>query len=262
MSPIKKYLIFSPIIIIAKNQKKLNPIDECDIIFTEKRGDKMDFLKNYGIDTSNLELYRTAFTHTSYANEVGTKSYERLEYLGDAVLELIMSEYLYKNTEYPEGEMTKLRANYVCEEALYNYSLKLSLNEHLLLGVGEEENGGRMRKAIVADIFEAFIGAMFLDKGLTFVKDFIYKNVIPIIEQEKASFFHDYKSTLQEYVQTDKKSLEYEIVAESGPAHNKTFTSVVKIDGHIYGTGTAHSKKEAEQAAAQDALAKCIEGGI
>ncbi len=217
----------------------------------------MDLFDKYKIKTNNRDLYITAMTHTSYANETGSTSYERLEYLGDAVLELIMSEYLYNKTNYAEGEMTKIRANYVCEEALYNYSLNLGLNEFLLLGVGEEESGGRMRKAIVADIFEAFIGAMFLDKGLEIVKDFIYKNVVPIIEKGELLFLHDYKSTLQEFVQTDKKSLEYEIIDEKGPAHNKTFTSVVKIDGRIYGTGTAHSKKEAEQLAAADALAKC-----
>ena len=217
----------------------------------------MDLFSKYKIRTKNKEIYIRALTHTSYANEANTISYERLEYLGDAVLELIMSEYLYNNTNYSEGEMTKIRANYVCEEALYNYSLKLELNSFLLLGVGEEENGGRLRKAIVADIFEAFIGAMFLDKGIEVVKKFIYKHVIPIIEESKMSFLNDYKSTLQEYVQTDKKSLEYAIISETGPAHNKEFTSVVKIDGRVYGMGTARSKKEAEQAAAADALAKC-----
>ncbi|MBQ4634019.1 MAG: ribonuclease III [Bacilli bacterium] len=218
----------------------------------------MDLFSKYKIRTKNKEIYIRALTHTSYANEANTISYERLEYLGDAVLELIMSEYLYNNTNYSEGEMTKIRANYVCEEALYNYSLKLELNSFLLLGVGEEENGGRLRKAIVADIFEAFIGAMFLDKGIEVVKKFIYKHVIPIIEESKMSFLNDYKSTLQEYVQTDKKSLEYAIISETGPAHNKEFTSVVKIDGRVYGMGTARSKKEAEQAAAADALAKCV----
>ena len=218
----------------------------------------MDLFSKYKIRTKNKEIYIRALTHTSYANEANTISYERSEYLGDAVLELIMSEYLYNNTNYSEGEMTKIRANYVCEEALYNYSLKLELNSFLLLGVGEEENGGRLRKAIVADIFEAFIGAMFLDKGIEVVKKFIYKHVIPIIEESKMSFLNDYKSTLQEYVQTDKKSLEYAIISETGPAHNKEFTSVVKIDGRVYGMGTARSKKEAEQAAAADALAKCV----
>lgn len=216
----------------------------------------MDILKELNIDI-NQELYKTAFTHTSYANEHKVESYERLEYLGDAVLELIMSEYLYLNTKDEEGKMTKTRAHYVCENALYEYSLRLGLNEYLLLGKGESDNGGKVRKAIVADIFEAFIGAMFLDKGLLFVKDYIYKYVIPIIEDDKIDFFDDYKSVLQELVQTDKRSLEYVVVDEQGPAHNKTFTVIVKIDDVVYGKGVAHSKKEAEQNAACDALGKC-----
>lgn len=216
----------------------------------------MDVLKELNIDI-NQDLYKTAFTHTSYANEHKVESYERLEYLGDAVLELIMSEYLYLNTTDEEGKMTKTRAHYVCENALYEYSLRLGLNEYLLLGKGESDNGGKIRKTIVADIFEAFIGAMFLDKGLAFVKDYIYKYIIPIIEDEKIDFFDDYKSVLQELVQTDKRSLEYVVVDEDGPAHNKTFTVIVKIDDIIYGKGIAHSKKEAEQLAARDALSKC-----
>ena len=209
----------------------------------------------------NLEkLYIEAFTHTSYANEHQTKSYERLEYLGDAVLELVMSEYLFKNTEEEEGKMTKLRAHYVCESALYEYSLRLGLNKYLLLGHGEEATGGRMRKAIVADIFESFTGAMFLDQGLDFVKNFIYSNIIPLIERKEVDFFSDYKSVLQELVQTERRSLEYVVVDEEGPAHNKMFTVEVKIDDIIYGKGTAHSKKEAEQEAAKDALKKAQNG--
>ncbi len=216
----------------------------------------MDIINELKIDM-NKQIYQTAFTHTSYANEHKVESYERLEYLGDAVLELIMSEYLYLNTSDEEGKMTKLRAHYVCENALYEYSLKLNLNKHLLLGKGEEENGGMVRKTIVADIFEAFIGALFLDKGIDTVKNFIYKYVIPIIENNEIDFFDDYKSVLQELVQTDKRSLEYVVVDEEGPAHNKTFTVIVKIDDITYGKGTAHSKKEAEQMAARDALSRC-----
>lgn len=219
----------------------------------------ISLLKKNNIETNNLSLYETAFTHTSFANEHDTVSYERLEYLGDAVLELIMSEYLYKNTDKPEGEMTKLRSHYVCENALYEYSLNLSFNEVLKLGHGEEESGGKFRKAIVADIFEAFIGALYLDKGIDVVKDFINKNVIPFIEEKKLDFFSDYKSKLQELVQTDKRSLEYVVVGEEGPAHNKTFSVIVKIDDVIYGKGIAHSKKEAEQEAAKDALRKAKE---
>ena len=216
----------------------------------------MKVLEKFGIETNHESLYEKAFTHTSYANEHDKESYERLEYLGDAVLELIMSEYLYKNTEYQEGEMTKLRSHYVCENALYEYSIRLGLNEFLLLGKGEEETGGRNRKAIVADIFEAFMGAIYLDKGLETVKKFIYSNVIPLVESGEINFFNDYKSILQEYVQTDKRSLEYVVVKEEGPAHNKTFEVVVKIDDIIYGRGSAHSKKEAEQEAAKDVLKK------
>ena len=220
----------------------------------------MKILDELNIIPNNIHLYEKAFSHTSYANENNTESYERLEYLGDAVLELIISEYLYKNTEYEEGEMTKLRSGYVCENANFEYAMELGLNEYLKLGHGEEENGGRTRKAIVADIFESFIGAMFLDQGIETVKKFIYKVVIPKIEDKRVDLFTDYKSVLQELVQTDRKSLVYEVVDETGPSHDKLFTIVVKIDDIIYGKGTAHSKKEAEQIAAQDALKKSQNG--
>lgn len=220
----------------------------------------MEVYERFNIVPNHKSLYIQAFTHTSYANEHGLKSYERLEYLGDAVLELVMSEYLFKNTEFEEGKMTKLRAHYVCEAALYEYSIRLHLNDYILLGHGEEQSGGRNRKAIVADIFEAFIGAMFLDQGLEFVKKFIYENIIPLIEKKEVDFFSDYKSILQELVQTDRRSLEYKIVGEEGPAHDKLFTVEVTIDNIVYGRGTAHSKKEAEQEAAKDALKKAQNG--
>ena len=220
----------------------------------------MKILEELGIETVKEKLYQTALTHTSYANENNCESYERLEYLGDAVLELIMSEYLFKNTEYQEGMMTKLRSHYVCENALAEYSKRLKLNEYIRLGNGESESGGTERKTIVADVFESFIGAMFLDKGIEEVKRFIYKHVIPMIERKEIDFFSDYKSILQELVQTDKRSLEYVVVNEEGPSHNKIFTVNVVIDKIIYGTGTAHSKKEAEQEAAKDALKKAQNG--
>ena len=218
----------------------------------------MKILEDLQIEIKNQKLFDIAFTHTSYANEHGLKSYERLEYLGDAVLELVMSEYLYKNLDKEEGEMTKIRAHYVCEAALYEYSLKLGLNEYLKLGHGEEENGGRMRKAIVADIFEAFVGALYLDQGLPVVQKFMKHYIFPMIERGEIISFQDYKSLLQELVQTDRRSLEYIIVHEEGPAHNKTFTAEVRIDGILYGTGSARSKKEAEMEAAKDALKKCV----
>lgn len=219
----------------------------------------MELLNKLNIKTDNVDLYLTGLTHTSYANENDCESYERLEYLGDAVLELIMSEYLYKNTNNSEGVMTKMRAKYVCEDANYEYSTNLELNKYLRLGHGEIENGGQYRKAIVADIFEGFIGAMFLDKGIDFVKEFLYKHVIPLIENNKIDFT-DYKSSLQEFVQTDKRTLEYVVINETGPAHNKEFTVVAQIDNIIYGKGIAHSKKLAEQMAAKDALNKAQNG--
>ena len=216
----------------------------------------MELLEKLNIPYKNVKLYERALTHTSYANENNCVSYERLEYLGDAVLELIISDYLYKNTEYEEGKMTKYRSHYVCENANFEYSTRLGLNNYLKLGHGEEERGGKYRKAIVADIFESFIGAMYLDLGFDEVKKFIYKNVVPLIEDKSIDFFDDYKSVLQELVQTDKKSLEYVIIDEQGPAHDKIFTVEVKIDDVVYGRGSAHSKKEAEQMAAHDALTK------
>lgn len=220
----------------------------------------MEILNKLSIPYTDLSLYERAFTHTSFANEMNVESYERLEYLGDAVLELIISEYLYKTTEEPEGKMTKLRSSYVCENALYEYSCLLGLNEELKLGKGESERDGKHNKAIVADIFEALVGAIFLDCGFDVVKKFIYDNIIPLIENHSIDFIEDYKSVLQELVQTDRRSLEYEVVSESGPAHAKTFEIVVKIDDIIYGQGVAHSKKEAEQLAAKSALKKAEKG--
>ena len=221
---------------------------------------KVILLKQLKITSNHEQLYLRALTHTSFANENNTESYERLEYLGDAVLELIISDYLYKTTSNEEGIMTKLRAKYVCEDALYEYSIRLKLNKYLRLGHGEEENGGRFRKTIVADIFESFVGALYLDKGFDITKKFIYDNIIPLVENKEIKIDTDYKSVLQELVQTDKRSLEYVVVNESGPAHNKTFDVIVKIDDIIYGKGTAHSKKEAEQNAACDALKKAQNG--
>jgi len=220
----------------------------------------MNLFEILGITPNNLKIYNKALTHTSYANEHECESYERLEYLGDAVLELVISTYLFKNTDFEEGKMTKLRASYVCENALYEYSLKLGLNEFIKLGHGEEENGGRNRKAIVADVFEALMGAMYLDQGIDTVNSFINKNIIPLIENKELTFEQDYKSILQEFVQTDKRSLEYVVTDEQGPAHAKEFTVIVKVDDIIYGKGIAHSKKEAEQQAAHDALKRAQNG--
>ena len=149
----------------------------------------MELLDKLNITPRDLSLYETAFSHTSYANEHDTKSYERLEFLGDAVLELLMSEYLYKSDKFNEGQMTKIRAHYVCETALWDYSLKLGLDKYLKLGNGEAENGGRQSKSILSDIFESFLGAIYLDQGFSTAKKFFNENVVPIIENHEVDFF-------------------------------------------------------------------------
>lgn len=211
----------------------------------------MKFLRELGIDIKNKELLYTALTHTSYANENNCESYERLEYLGDAVLELIMSEYFYLNNNYSEGEMSKIRARYVCESALYEYAKQINLIPYIKVGHGiHSEN-----ETIIADIFEAVLAVIYLDKGYEVAKEYIYKIVIPYVLENKI-FLSDYKSYLQEMVQTEKKSLEYELVNETGPSHDKTFKVNVLVDGIVFGTGIGKSKKQAEQNAAKDAIKK------
>ena len=211
--------------------------------------------KRLGIIPCDMRLYQTAFSHSPYVNENHLKAdYERLEFLGDAVLELVTSDYLYRNMDFKEGDMTKIRASYVCENALAEYSKELELSNYIKVGHGEEVDGGRYKKVIQADIFEALMGAIYLDLGYEKVKEVGLSIIVPYIENKDIMLFKDYKSTLQEAVQTDKKSLEYELLEESGPAHNKTFKMCVKVDGIILGEGVGASKKEAEQEAAKNAL--------
>lgn len=216
-----------------------------------------ELFNKLNIKPKELKYYNTAFQHSSYVNEHHMKSdYERLEFLGDAVLELAMSEYLYKNLDVKEGDMTKLRASYVCENALYEYSKDLDLSKYIKVGHGEEIDGGRFKKVILADIFEALMGAIYIDLGFDIAKRVILDIIVPYVENPKVTFFSDYKSALQEYVQTEQRSLVYELTNEEGPAHNKSFTVIVKVDDIVYGEGTAQSKKLAEQEAAKNALDK------
>ena len=209
------------------------------------------------INPRNTKLYERAFSHSSYVNENNKKiDYERLEFLGDAVLELVISDYLYKSYDAKEGDMTKIRASYVCENALAEYSKDLYLGDYLKLGHGEENDGGRHKKVILADTFESLMGAIYLDLGFDTAKKVILDVIVPYIEEKQVIFFSDYKSALQEYVQTTQKSLTYHLISEEGPSHNKTFTMEVRIDDIIYGRGKAQSKKEAEQEAAHDAIKK------
>ena len=214
----------------------------------------MKIFKTLNFNPTNINLYYEAFTHTSYSNENPSfTSYERLEFLGDAVLEFIISDYLYKERHLPEGVMTKMRARYVCEEALATYAHDLKFEQDIKLGGCEAETGPN--NTILADVFEAFVAAMYLDMGLNETKEIVLKIIVKYIDKN-IDFLHDYKSILQELVQTDKKSVVYEIVNEEGPAHNKKFECVVKVDGHILGKGSGTSKKAAEQEAARIALTK------
>ena len=209
------------------------------------------------IRPNNEELYNLAFSHSSYVNEKKLKNnYERLEFLGDAVLDLVMSDYLYNHFAFKEGDMTKIRANYVCEKACFTYASDLNFSKYIKVGHGEEREGGRFKKVILADIFEALMGAIYEDLGYLEAKRVILDIITPYIENNTTVFLNDYKSSLQELVQTDKRSVHYELIDEQGPAHQKSFTMVVKIDGIVYGEGTAGSKKEAEQEAAKNALDK------
>jgi ribonuclease-3 len=220
----------------------------------------MKILERHNIRPKNKKIYEHAFWHPSYSNEQGLKEdYERLEFLGDAVLDLIISEYLYKNMYLEEGKMTKLRASYVCESSLAEYAMTLGFNEYIKVGKGEEAHGGKLRKTILADVFEAFLGALYLDLGLNKVRKFIMKEIIPIIEDEKQSFFIDYKSILQELMQTNNSNVTYELVKQIGPSHNRKFTVMVKVNNINYGIGTASSKKKAEQEAAKNALSKRVQ---
>lgn len=209
-----------------------------------------------GYHFKNKHYLTQALTHSSYANEkkLGKLgSNERLEFLGDAVLELISSDYLYARfTQIPEGELTKKRASLVCEPSLAYCAREFGLPQFLLLGKGEDMTGGRNRDSIVSDATEALLGAIYLDGGFASAKEFIHKFILKDIEHKK--LFYDSKTILQEVVQGKHESLSYELVNESGPDHDKNFTVDVHIDGKKISSGTGHTKKAAEQQAAYQAL--------
>ena len=210
--------------------------------------------KKFGVTIRNEKLLDIALTHSSYANEHNLESYERLEYLGDAVLEIVCSDYLYHNTSKPEGEMSRLRSLYVCENALYEYSKEVNLKDYIKLGNGISE----ANKTIIADVFEATMAVIYLEQGISVVKRLFKNLIVPFIENHE-DFLMDYKSLLQEDVQTVKKSVIYNLIDETGPAHKKEFKVEVVIDGLVYGIGIGASKKEAEQNAAKEALTKRAE---
>ena len=205
----------------------------------------------------NFSFLEQAMMHSSYTNEHRMEKYrcnERLEFLGDAVLELISSEFLFRQSpKVPEGELTKTRASMVCEQSLAMCARDIDLGSYLLLGKGEEVTGGRFRDSVTSDALEALIGAIYLDGGFTNAKEFILKFILTDIEHKK--LFYDSKTILQEVVQGHyEESLNYKLIGESGPDHDKSFSVEVRIGEKVIGTGTGHTKKAAEQEAAYQAL--------
>jgi ribonuclease-3 len=238
-------------------QRKFNLIKEEDKI----KKSFQTLQSKLNIEFNNINILIQAFTHSSYVNEHRKKSFsdnERLEFLGDAVLELTVSQYLFENyPEMSEGELTKLRASVVCETSLVQFANNLNFGLHVLLGKGEEITGGRTRPALLADVFEAFIGSLYLDQGLEGVTKFLAKVIFPKIKDGAFSHVMDFKSQLQEFVQQDGSGvIEYKILEEKGPAHSREFISKVTLNNIDLGVGEGKSKKEAEQHAAEEALNK------
>lgn len=211
----------------------------------------------FDLKFNNFSLLERAMTHSSFANENNKISNERLEFVGDAVLDLAVAKFLFDKLDEAEGVLTKKRAQEVCEQSLFEYAKEINLGDYLLLGKGEEMSGGREKPALLADAFEALLGAVYIDKGYKETYKILNKIVFPTILKNIDEEDNDYKSKLQELVQSDKRTLEYKIVSETGPAHNREFTARVYMDEFIImGEGSGKSKKEAEQNAAKSTLKK------
>ena len=219
----------------------------------------VELQEKIGYQFNNISLLKEALTHSSYANEHRAQNIrynERLEFLGDAVLSIVVSDYIFKNCpDLPEGELTKLRASLVCEKSLYEFAKKINLGNYLLLSKGERNNGGTDRPSILSDAFEALIAAIYIDGGMKSASKHILNFIIPEIRNSKKKRINDYKTTLQEIIQKNPgEQLEYVLVEESGPDHNKHFVVEVHLNSNVIGKGGGRSKKEAEQQAAREAL--------
>lgn len=221
-----------------------------------------ELLDSFGLEVRSKTLIENAFVHSSYVNESNQKieDNERLEFMGDAVLQICVTERLFNYKErLSEGNMTLYRAKLVCEEALASYSLELGLNDYLKLGMGEEKHGGRTRPSIIADLFESFIGALYLDTGMKGVNVILDHVLTSVFENLDDLSITDYKTKLQEFIQSDsRKAVSYEVVSVEGPSNAPEFEVVVKLDQLIFGRGKGMSKKKAEQTAAKDAFEKLV----
>lgn len=217
------------------------------------------FEEKIGYEFKNKTYIQTALTHSSFANEHKEFNYnERLEFLGDSILGLVVSDYLFRaRNDLPEGKLTRLRANVVCEESLSVVARKINLGDHLFLGKGEKTSGGSDRDSILADATEAVIAAIYLDGGFDQAKDFILSNLRDTIAKNiDGNIFRDYKTILQEIIQGNNGKISYKLVGESGPDHDKEFEMQVKCGQDTIGIGKGKNKKEAEKEAARDALVK------
>ncbi len=224
-----------------------------------------DFCSRLGIRMHDLDLLDMALTHTSYAHESKQhpkpRHNERIEFLGDSVLSVIVSTYMYKNfPNLDEGQLTKLRAHLVCETSLYGYARKINLGDYLLLGKGEELSGGRERPSILADAFESVLGAIYLDQGFECVQEYLLNMMRREIDDICVhGICSDYKTRLQEYLQRDGDvDLSYQLLGSTGPEHNKVFMSEVLLDGRVIGEGSGRTKKDAEQHAAKRAIEQLL----
>lgn len=216
-----------------------------------------EYEKLIGYQFRDKKLLETALTHSSFANEKKCKSYERLEFLGDSVLGFVTAEYLFTNfPNLPEGELTKTRAALVCERSLCKFSQELQVGDFLRLSHGEMNSGGRERSSILADVFESTVAAIYRDSGnLEEARKFVLRFIVPMMKHYRGTPFKDYKTTLQEIVQQNpEEHLEYVVIGESGPDHNKHFVVEVHLNSNVIGKGGGKSKKEAEQQAAREAL--------
>ena len=227
------------------NQKKIDMVKDFQQTFTNK-------MNEWGFSFNNIDLYQQAFSHSSFINDFNMNRLdhnERLEFLGDAVLELTVSRYLFdKHPHLPEGNLTKMRATIVCEPSLVIFANKIDLNELILLGKGEEKTGGRTRPSLISDAFEAFVGALYLDQGLETVWAFAEKVIFPYVEDNELVGVVDFKTQFQEFVHRQNKGdVTYRLIKEEGPAHHRLFTSEVILENKAVAEGKGKTKKESNR---------------